>query len=173
MKNKVILCLKSAWLAATVVALVMGTSLCATTEEACFQATNTTFLLMFLLSFPFGLVLVLVSLFFFAPWSIHYPPDYTTLWLIMGFGGFLQWFIVVPRIFRNPDFIVLNLKPDVATVVPTIPTKILPATPAKIVPTTPTKVVQPIARNTHRKRTSRIRAFDTRGRSPLERVIHS
>ena len=75
----------------------MGTNLCVSTDEACFAAGETMFLFMLLLSFPTGIVFLLISMSFLESSSVHYPSDYIIAWFIMTGGGCLQWFIVVPR----------------------------------------------------------------------------
>lgn len=150
-------CLKAAWLAATIVVLVMGTSLCATPEEACFQSAETTFSLVFLLSFPGGFIFLYGSLLFLEPTVIHYTPEDIRLWLLMAIGGFIQWFVAIPLIFRKKSLIVLNLKAGV------------PDLKADVPP--PKRAVEPVPREQKPKRKKAIRAFDTHGRTPFERVI--
>lgn len=150
MSKQIINCLKAAWLATTIVVFVMGTSLCATTEEACFQSAETVCSLMFLLSFPGGFIFVYASLLFLEPPVIHYAPDNIWLWLLMAFGGFIQWFVAIPRMFKEKSLIVLNLKADVPP---------------------PERAVETVSGKQEPKRKRAIRAFDTHGRTPFERVI--
>ena len=150
MSKQIINCLKAAWLATTIVVLVMGTSLCATTEEACFQSAATTFALVFMLSFPGGFIFLYASLLFLQPVVMHYAPDDIWLWLIMAFGGFIQWFVAVPLMFRNKSLIVLNLKADVSP---------------------PARAVEAVPGKQKLKRKRAMRAFDTHGQTPFERVI--
>ena len=35
-------------------------------------------------------------------WFID-PSDFITAWIVMAFGGFLQWFMLVPRFLQKPD----------------------------------------------------------------------
>jgi len=150
MSKQITNCLKAAWLATTIVVFVMGTSLCATTEEACFQSAETIFTLMFLLSFPGGFIFAYASLLFLEPPAIHYAPGNIWLWLIMAFGGFIQWFVAIPLMFRKKSLIVLNLKADVPP---------------------PERAVEAVPRKQKPKRKRAIRAFDTHGQTPFERVI--
>ena len=152
MKSRIARFLKIAWLTAAIAILFMGTSLCLSTDDACFQAGETMFLLMFLLSFPTGLLFILVSTFFLGGESIHYPSDYITVWLIMTCGGYLQWFVLVPRLFAKREFTVLNLGQTDS------PLKSLVKDCAP----------SPIRRTGRMKPIS---AFDRRGRTPLERAI--
>lgn len=150
MSKQITNCLKAAWLAMIIVVLVMGTSLCATTVEACFQSAETIFSLVFLLSFPGGFIFAYASLLFLEPAIIHYAPDNIWLWLIMAFGGFIQWFVAIPLMFRKKSLILLNLKADVPP---------------------PERAVEAVSREQKPKRKRAIRAFDTHGRTPFERVI--
>jgi hypothetical protein len=112
MKHQVKLCLKIGWLSAAVMILLMGTSMCAANDEACFQAGGAMFLLMFWLSFPSGLVFSLAALAFVDRESIHYPSDFISAWMVMAFGGLLQWFVIVPRLFEKRNLTTLNLSAD-------------------------------------------------------------
>ena len=150
MSKQITNCLKAAWLATTIVVLVMGTSLCATTEEACYESTGMTFALVFLLSFPGGFIFLYASLLLLEPAVIRFAPDDIWLWLIMAFGGFIQWFVAVPRMFRKNSLTVLNLKADVPP---------------------PEGAVEAVSTKQKPKRKRAIRAFDTHGRTPFERVI--
>jgi hypothetical protein len=150
MSKQIINCLKAAWLATTIVVFVMGTSLCATTEEACFESAGMTFALVFLLSFPGGFIFLYASLLLLEPAVIHFAPDDIWLWLIMAIGGFIQWFVAIPRMFRKDSLIVLNLKADVPP---------------------PERAVEAVSIKQKAKRKRPIRAFDTHGRTPFERVI--
>jgi hypothetical protein len=150
MKARLKLSLKIAWLTAAIVILLMGTNLCASTDQSCFDAGETMFFLMFWLSFPTGVLFLLVSLFFIGVESVHYPSDYITMWLIMACGGCLQWYVLIPRIFARPEFTVLKLEQK--DVIPKMAT-------AKLRSATRHPKIKPI------------RAFDKRGRTPLERAM--
>src|SRR5207253_10983287 len=110
MRSKIILCLKTAWLVAALMILLTGTNMCVSTDEACFAAGVTMFFFMFLLSFPFGVVFLFLSMVFLESGSVHYPSDYVTAWFIMACGGCCQWFIVVPRLFAKPTLTVIDLR---------------------------------------------------------------
>ena len=150
MSKQIINCLKAAWLATTIVVLVMGTSLCTTTKEACFQSTETTFSILFLLSFPGGFIFLYASLLLLEPAVIHYSLNDIWLWLIMSLGGFIQWFVGIPVIFRKKSLIVLNLKADVPP---------------------PERAAAVVSSKQEHKRKRAIRAYDKRGRTPLERAL--
>jgi len=185
MKDKVKLCLKIGWLSAVVVILLMGTGMCAANDEACFQAGGAMFLLMFWLSFPTGLVFSIAALAFVDHESIHYPSDFITAWMVMAFGGLLQWFVIVPRLFEKRNLTVLNLGAAAPCTVSTsadLPTKPVPelvvpvAIPDAIAPERPAPV-PPKARDVERRKATRrktikpVLPFDKKGRTPLQRVI--
>ena len=152
MKSRIKLCLKTAWLTAAIVLLFMGTNLCVLTDSSCFAAGETMLLFMVILSFPTGVFFVFASIFFLGTESVHFSSDYITVWLIMACGGFLQWFIVIPRLFTKREFTILNLGQE------DLPLK------APVAGAQPTSARRP-------KRIKPISAFDNRGRAPLERVI--
>ena len=151
MKSRIQLCLKTAWLTSVAVLLLMGINLCVSTDSACFDAGATMILFMFILSFPTGFLFLLVSVLFISE-SFHPPSQYITVWLIMTAGGFVQWFIIVPRLFAKRDFTILNLGQAES------PVAVPPGSPQSSPATRP-------------KRVKTICPFDNRGRSPLERVI--
>ena len=110
------------------------------------------FLFMLLLSFPAGIVFLLISMSFLESSSVHYPSDYIIAWLIMTGGGCLQWFIVVPRLLEGRQLTILDLKRNVQ----------------------PSNTIAVDVRSSavrERKLFRRISAFDRQGRSPLERII--
>ena len=162
MKNRLKLCLQVAWLTSAFVVLAMGFNFCAATDRACFDAGDRMFLMMAVLSFPAGIFGLMVASFILWPLeSVDQLNDYVTFWLTMAGAGYLQWFVIVPRLFAKPKITTLNLA---ATQPPN-----LEATK------TATKVVAvevPRPRRT-RRRNRRIAAYDKRGRTPLERAMQS
>ncbi len=147
MASHIKLALVAAWLTAVIIILVMGSTLCTSTEAVCFESGETMLVIMFWLSFPTSVVFLILAMFFIDYTSIHTTSDYLTVWFIMAFGGVLQWFFLSPRIFRKTDLVLLNLRSTTN------------ASPA----------VETVRR---RPRTTRkINPFDTHGRTPLERVI--
>jgi len=176
MKGKVKLCLQVAWLATVVAILLMGTTLCAATDEACFQAGESMFFLMFWLSFPASLPFGIAAIIFAGHESIQFPSDFITAWVVMTCGGLLQWFVIVPWLFRKKELTVLNLRapslpaaspdtspPDVIEVAPYIGPALqgLPAAPR----------VNPAKKRSRRKSIPSFSPFDKKGRTPLERVL--
>ena len=173
MRSKIILCLKTAWLVAALMILLTGTNMCVSTDGACFAAGETMFLFMFLLSFPFGVVFLFLSMIFLESGGVHYPSDYISAWFIMACGGCCQWFIVVPRLFAKPTLTVIDLRkshePSSVISQPSNATSpSLAGTQCRNLPSLNTAATRIRAR----KARDRIVPFDRRGRTPLERVIN-
>lgn len=170
MRSKVLLCLKTAWCVAALMILLMGTNMCTTTDQACAAAADTMWFFMLLLSFPAGIVFLIGSLIVLDFAGSHYPADFIFAWFIMACGGCLQWFVIVPRLFDKPKFILLDLN-AVKAPVPAI-SQVAPATTQPI--NTSCRIPPPVRgpRNRGAKRTNRVTAFDSRGQTPLERVIN-
>ena len=186
MKSQIKLCLKISWLTAAIIILLMGTNMCAASDEACFQAGETMFLLMFWLSFPASLVFAVASLVFLDSGSIHYPSDFITAWIVMTCGGLLQWFVIIPCLFQKPGFTILDLKTpapfplrnadesktnDSGPVVQTMP---ILKTNAEVHISNQPKAVKLSRSRTRKSKPIRPGVpFDKKGRTPLERVIGS
>ncbi|HBB98375.1 MAG TPA: hypothetical protein DC054_23585 [Blastocatellia bacterium] len=174
MRNKVILCLKTAWFVAALMILLTGTNMCVSTDEACFAAGETMFLFMFLLSFPFGVVFLFLSMIFLGSESVHYPSDYITAWFIMACGGCCQWFIVVPRLFAKPTLTVLDLRQSQRPSAAISPPSNVPS--PSLIETSQSHNLQSADPVINKIRTRKVRSgivpFDRRGRTPLERVIN-
>jgi len=118
MKNQVKIYLKIGWLATVVTTLLMGTNMCVSTDAACYQAGETMLFMMFWLSFPTGLLFVVPAMIALEYGNVQVPSDFITAWIVMAFGGFLQWFILVPRFLQKPDLIVLKLETSPALISP-------------------------------------------------------
>jgi hypothetical protein len=138
------------------------------------------------LGFPTSLLFIVASQIILNPVIVHSPSDFITAWMLMAFGGFLQWFVLVPRFFQKHEFTALKLETSV-----TIPSADFQASalkpsserrqPAPVshetVPESPppiqSKTVQLVGKRirTRRKSIKSIAAFDRTGRTPLERVI--
>lgn len=162
MKNRIKLCLQVAWLTSVFVALVMGFNFCAATDQACFEAGDRMFLIMTVLSFPAGILGMAVGSFFLWPLdNVDQLNDYVTFWVAMAGAGYLQWFVIIPRLFAKPKITTLNLAA----------TKTLNLEATKTV-TKMTAAEIPRQPRT-RRRTTRILAYDKRGRTPLERAMSS
>ena len=184
MKMRVKVCLKIAWLAAALAILLTGTHMCVSTDAACYQASETMFYSMFWLSFPTSLIFSLGALIYLYHGAVNYPSDFITAWMVLAFGGFVQWFIIVPRLFEKQNFTILNLEKnppaadlqEIATELSPEPVKpsllsneivVEPQAPL------PAKALPAVSKpsKTRRKIIKAVAAFDRRGRTPLERVI--
>jgi hypothetical protein len=164
MKSRIKLCLKTAWLTTALVILLVGTNNCMSTDKACLASGETMFLFMFLLSFPTGILFAFAAAIMLGGESIHYPVDFFTFWLMMTIGGYLQWFVVVPRVRAKPELTLLNLRE--ATPVPSIVSQreIQEQTQSEL----QTRALEKPRQSRRRKR---IAAFDKYGRTPLERAL--
>ena len=154
MKNRIKLCLQVAWVTTMFVVFVMGLNLCAATDQACADAGGRMFLAMAVLSFPAGFLSVVVTLCFLELTSGDQLNVFVLLWWIMGGAGYVQWFVLVPRLFAKAKFTTLGLERNTALEKEPTP-EIAPPRAPKI------------------KRIKRIPAYDRRGRTPLERAMSS
>jgi hypothetical protein len=162
MNSRLRLCFKVAWLTASVVILVMGTNNCVATDYACLAAGETMVAWMFVVSFPAGILSILVALFFLGPDSPNSLPTYLTLWLTLTCGGYLQWFVLAPKLFAKKELTVLSLQQKETANEPEL-REIAAKEPAENhrAPVRRPKPFRPIA------------AFDRQGRTPLERALGS
>jgi hypothetical protein len=124
---------------------------------------------MLLLSFPLGIVFLLISSLFVAPFGGPYASDFAFAWFIMLCGGACQWFILVPRLFAKPQFTVLDLRTPPNPISRRLVALPAPAPKPPLVAIETIAVARPSVRS--RKPAKRIRPFDRLGRTPLERVI--
>lgn len=172
MRSKIVLCLKTAWCVAALTILLVGTNMCVSTDEACSAASDTMLFSMLLLAFPTGVVFLLVSMIIFESAGGHYPSDYIFAWFIMACGGCLQWFIIVPRLFDKPGFTTIDLKPIQVPAGEIPPVAPVPSQPLiTISQSSQAPSVVKARKSQAPKRKNRVVAFDSRGRTPLERVI--
>jgi hypothetical protein len=186
MSKQISICLKTAWLAGATTVLLMGTGMCVSTDATCFEAGDNMLFLMFWLGFPTSSLFIVASQMILHPVAVHSPSDFITAWMVVAFGGFLQWFVLVPRFFQKHEFTVLKLQtpvtvPSADTQVSTLqrsnerlqpapvaePIDVESAAPIK------SKAVQVVSKRTRTRRRSikSIAGFDRTGRTPLERVI--
>jgi len=186
MGKQITICLKTAWLAGATTVFFMGTGMCVSTDATCFEAGDIMLFLMLCLGFPTSVFFIVASQVIINSVSVHSPSDFITAWILMAFGGFLQWFILVPRFFQKQEFTVLKLETPV-----TIPLAVSQASalkpaseslpPAAVtqarLPESPapaqSKPVQVVRKRTRSRQKSikSIASFDRTGRTPLERVI--
>ena len=186
MKKQFRICLLTAWVAAAVTILFMGTNMCVSTDVACHQAGETMFVLMFWLSFPTGLVFALAGVIFLDNGVVHSPSDFIAAWMVMAFGGLMQWLVIVPRLFEEGGLTLLNLearakstcfsseeRPTRLSNEVTAPAPALNPYVLKLPPPVPARAASVALSRTmqSRKTIKAIPGFDRNGRTPLERVI--
>jgi hypothetical protein len=100
--------LQLAWVVAALSVLLVGLGACIPGEPSCFEAGNVMSELMLCLSFP-------SSVFFFAAtafsgWdATHSPGNYFEVWLGAFLLGYVQWFVLAPRIFGRSHVTTLGL----------------------------------------------------------------
>lgn len=164
MKSRIKLCLKTAWLTTALVILLVGANHRMSTDKACLASGETMFLFMFLLSFPAGIPFALAAVIMLGGASIHYPEDFFTFWLMMTIGGYLQWFVVVPRVLVKPELTLLNLR----EATPVLSNSSQKETQGQTQSELQTHTVE---KSRQTRRPKRIAAFDKYGRTPLERAL--
>ena len=161
MKNRIKLCLQVAWVTTVFVVLVMSFNFCAATDHACFAAVDRMFLMLVVLSFPAGIIGLGVASFFLWPLlSVDQLYDYSIFWLAMAAAGYLQWFVILPRLFAKPILTTLNLGE----------TNTGRGETKTVAEASPAEISRPSRK---RRQTRRIPAYDKRGRTPLERAMQS
>lgn len=153
--NNWVLVVKCLWLAANLTGWLIGLGSC-TTEPNCGLAINNILPIVFLLSFPSSLfflianeVLLGIGVIIDASPAMHY----TFLSLGAIATGYIQWFHVLPALFGKQGITVLALNPPITT-----------STGEQEIPLKPSRRAQVKA--------TQVPAFDSAGRSPLERVIN-
>src|SRR5215831_239979 len=170
MRSKIILCLKTAWLVAAFMTVLVATTVCGSSDQACFATGETMLLFMLLLSFPLGTVFLLISMIFFEGLGGHLAADYAFIWFMMLCGGCCQWFILVPRLFAKPQLTLLDLRTSPNEISKRLVALPAPAPEASAAALETIAVSGPRVRST--KPARRIKPFDRLGRTPLERVIN-
>ena len=177
MRSKVILCLRTAWTVAALIVLLVGPNVCSSLETAC-GASDDLLSFMFVLTFPFGTICLLFSTIIVGLAGDLYPSSFFVWWLMLAIGGSFQWLIVVPELISDSTPITLDLKTIVALspMPQPAPAGLRSAPPIPAVPTVETITAAPSpVRNRAKapaRKPKRVRPFDGRGRTPLERVIH-
>ena len=170
MRKQVILCLKVAWTVAALTTLFTTSAVCGFNQQACHVSGETMLLAMGFLTFPLGLICILVSVVVCGAMGSEYPSGDFTIWFIMALGGCLQWFVIAPQCLEEPTLTVLNLNstppPTVAPLIAANPQSLAEAPKSMTTPA----IAVPL-RIRQRNRPNRINAFDRFGRTPLERVI--
>ena len=184
MKNQIKISLQIAWLAISVTILLMGTNMCVATDAACHQAGESMIFMMFWLSFPTGLLFTVPAMIVLDQGTVESPSEFITAWIVLAFGGSLQWFLLLPRCLQKPELTLLNLGTSVRVPALDFPDTISPSVipPAPVLEPAVVKLPAPVESEAvkvagartgnRRKSTKAIAAFDRTGRTPLERVIN-
>lgn len=149
-----LLVVKAAWLAGCIEIWEMGLGSCLV-QPQCWIARDGLLPFLYLFSFPSSLLLVMVNGFLIdvgLSVDVAPPLEYTFLAVGSIVLGYLQWFHLVPALFRNRKLTTLSLAKS-----ETIPLSTL-------VPVQEPVRIQSLS-------SVQIPAFDETGRSPLERAI--
>jgi hypothetical protein len=173
MRKQVIVCLKVAWVVAALMILFMGTTVCTSTDEACWAVGDAMASLMVLLTLPTGIIFFPIAMALVDSAGGHYPSEFIIGWSVLAIGGSLQWFYIIPRLLQKPSLTLLNLSPEPESLPAStpVPVRTQPAT-TTITPPVNSVSVAPL-RIRNRKPQNQIRSFDKSGRSPLERALSS
>ncbi|MGH9970167.1 MAG: hypothetical protein ACREBG_20560 [Pyrinomonadaceae bacterium] len=144
---------KWVWILVALSTLQLGLGSCFAGSNYCTEAESVFLPPLVLLSFPAGLVALLVV---YSLVESGTPEAYSALWLSLFTAGYVQWFIVVAKM-NQPQLISLGLSS--------------PIEPSRTI----SNAIQPMIRSKKpRKRHHRATpAFDRNGRTPLERAIRS
>lgn len=181
-KNRVAVCLKTAWLVAATAILFMGTAVCTSSDTACVPAGKTMLASMLVLTFPTGAFFFMFAMTVVDPTYVLSPADFVLAWVLMLIGGLIQWFIIVPNITDDPAPLTLKLNetaPASPIAVEEIRSERMPQTTEVISvrekaivnqsPAASSISIKPPKRR--RKLLKSIAPVDRQGRTPLERVI--
>jgi len=171
MRKRVTLCLRVAWTVAALVSAPMVIAICDSSNQACRPAGDTMLWFMAILSFPAGLVCVILSAIVRGLAAGEFPSPYITGWLLLECGGCLQWYLIVPILLEEPKLTLLNLNSF------SVPSKIATAgvsanSPIEAAQTLAAPLIKLPRKRRKRKRHHRVVGFDKFGRTPLERIIH-
>ena len=143
-------CLKAVWIVAAVSVLLIGLGTCLAGDNPCFEAGISMEGFMLLLSFPSSILFLLWFPVFYGAESIHYPVDYILFWLGAFVVGYLQWFVLIPRLFAAPVTTSLGFARKLRS---------KPASKRRR-----KRCVRPFA-------TYEMKPFDQEGKTPIERVF--
>ncbi len=145
--------LKLIWIALCVLILKLG--IVGNLADHSYSYVSNLLSCMVFLTFPSGILAASYWFYFFGHPS--QPGGFTMMWGAMFFAGYLQWFILIPNLFRH-EVIKLDLvadRPNIADA------------------ETQNPAPGPKPRRKVRRRMHIIRPFDAEGLSPFERVIKS
>jgi hypothetical protein len=142
--------LKAAWIVAASIVLLVGLGSCLAGDTPCFEAGQLMEGFMLLLSFPSCILFFLWAPLIYGAETIHYPADYVFFWLGTFVVGYLQWFVLIPRVFADPLITSLGLAH-----------KVLPKSDSK----------RHTKRHLRHLSVHEPKPFDEAGRTPLERAF--
>jgi hypothetical protein len=173
MRRQFILCVKVAWTVAALIILLMYAGVCGSSDQACRPVGDTMLFLVGILTFPAGLVCLLVSVIVCGLLGGEYPTGEFMAWFLMVLGGCLQWYIIVPILLEEPRFTLLKLNSPVAsTPIIVEPAAVNPNSSVEAPGPATAAALQAPRKPRPRRRHNRVLAFDKFGRTPLERVIN-
>jgi hypothetical protein len=169
MRKQFICGVKVAWTVAALVALLMYIGACSS-NEACRPVGDTMLFFMGVVTFPAGLLCIILSVIVCGLLGGEYPRSEFTIWFLLVCGGCLQWYVVVPLLLEEPRLTLLNLHTTLPIPASAAATAAKPdlsiATPSTV------SVIQAPRKPHARKRHHQVLPFDKFGRTPLERVIN-
>jgi hypothetical protein len=172
MRKQLIYGVKIAWTVAALVALVLYLGGCSSGDQACRPIGETMLFFMGVITFPAGLICIIVSVIVCGLVGGEYPRSEFTIWLLLVCGGCLQWYIVVPMLLEERRFTLLNLHTTLPISKGIETSAVQPNPSIETSPTVSQPVIPTPRKPRARKRHNRVVAFDKFGRSPLERVIN-
>jgi hypothetical protein len=149
-----------AWVLTSIAIFLLCFNVCMANDGNCFHAGNYMLVCMMFLTFPCGLIYLLIVGLFFGSVDAHDPASYFLLWLGAFAAGYFQWFVLLPRLAGRQQITTLSIGPG----------------------STVAKKGRQGRRRARKKRRSRIlparfdghmvEQWDEAGHSPLERVIN-
>ena len=146
--------LKLAWIAIHIIALQITLNDCAI-GDSCYRAQDNLVGTSMLLGFPGSFLTIFASVALFD--GALRPWDFAFLWVAGLIGGYVQWFVLLPRLLKASKPITLGLSRI-------RPAPVTAGVTNGMVPTNKTRK-KPVLRTAPRTQ------FDARGRTPLERAL--
>lgn len=98
-----------AWILTSLAIFLLCFDSCLINENNCFRAGDYMLGCMILITFPCGLLYPLVLSMFFNSISVYDPFAYFLLWLGAFAVGYLQWFVLLPRLFSRNEITTLGI----------------------------------------------------------------
>jgi hypothetical protein len=146
--------LKWTWIAVHLLALQLTLNECMN-EYGCFRSQDNLIAFTVLLGFPGSLLSILASVSLFQ--DALGPSQFGFLWFVGFIGGYVQWFVLLPRLLRASKPLTLGLSqlrtPPIAAEI-----NVSPGTKETV-------------QKKRRLRSSMIPQFDSKGRTPLQRAL--